>query len=235
MYSLQYQVTTSTCDSEGRLKLFSALQMMQDCSEMWIDSEPGVRTYFAEQNMAQLLASRQVEVVRVPRFKEKLTVITSVYRMKPMFGFRNTFIYDAEGQPCYRTWSMGAFVDKSNGRLKRVDEATIASMTLEPQLEMTYADRRIILPKEAGLVQAPIRVMRADIDYNRHVNNANYIRMAMELLPEDFEVRGLRVEYRVAAKLGDVLTPTVYHLAADTIIVALSIGSEVSMIVEFKG
>ena len=29
---------TSTCDSEGRLKLYSALQMMQDCSEMWIDS-----------------------------------------------------------------------------------------------------------------------------------------------------------------------------------------------------
>ena len=39
MYSLNYKVTTSTCDSEGRLKLYSALQMMQDCSEMWIDSE----------------------------------------------------------------------------------------------------------------------------------------------------------------------------------------------------
>ena len=101
MYSLQYQVTTSTCDNEGRLKLFSALQMMQDCSEMWIDSEPGVSKYFAEQNMAQLLASRQVEVVRVPKFKEKLTVTTSVYGMKPMFGFRDTFIYDAEGVPCY--------------------------------------------------------------------------------------------------------------------------------------
>ena len=37
MYSLNYKVTTSTCDSEGKLKLFSALQMMQDCSEMWID------------------------------------------------------------------------------------------------------------------------------------------------------------------------------------------------------
>jgi hypothetical protein len=56
MYSLNYKVTTSTCDGEGRLKLYSALQMMQDCSEMWIDSEPGVKQYFT-QNMAQLLAS----------------------------------------------------------------------------------------------------------------------------------------------------------------------------------
>ena len=147
MYSLKYKVTTSTCDSEGKLKLYSALQMMQDCSEMWIDSEPGVKQYFEEQNMTQLLATRQVEVVRVPCYKEELTVTTSVYGMKSMFGFRNTFIYDVEGNPCYKTWSMGAFVDKTAGKLKRVDEATMQSMTLEPQLEMNYKDRRIILPK----------------------------------------------------------------------------------------
>ncbi len=235
MYSLSYQVTTSSCDSEGKLKLFSALQMMQDCSEMWIDSEPGIRQYFAEQNMAQLLASRQVEVLRVPCFKEKLTVTTSVYGMKPMFGFRNTFIYDAAGLPCYRTWSMGAFVDKTDGKLKRVDAATIASMTLEPQLEMTYRDRRIILPKDSGTSCAPIPVMRADIDYNHHVNNANYIRMAMELLPDGFQVRELRVEYRIAAKMGDTLTPTIYPTAPDTFLVSLSVGGEVSAIMEFVG
>ena len=232
MYSLKYKVTTSTCDSEGRLKLYSALQMMQDCSEMWIDSEPGVKQYFAEQNMAQLLASRQVEVIRVPEYKEELTVTSTVYGMKPMFGFRNTFIYDVEGKPCYRTWSMGAFVDKSNGKMKRVDDATIASMTLEPQLEMNYKDRRIILPKEGGDTLDPIRVLRADIDYNKHLNNANYIRMAMELLPEDFEVKGLRVEYRVPAKLGNQLIPILFQIE-EGIIVSLSIGSDVSAIIEF--
>lgn len=46
MYTLNYKVTTSTCDGEGRLKLYSALQMMQDCSEMWIDSEPTARKFF---------------------------------------------------------------------------------------------------------------------------------------------------------------------------------------------
>ena len=232
MYSLKYRVTTSTCDSEGRLKLYSALQMMQDCSEMWIDSEPGVKRYFTEQNMAQLLATRQVEIVRVPQYKEELTVTSSVYGMKPMFGFRNTFIYDADGQPCYKTWSMGAFVDKAAGKLKRVDDATIASMTLEPQLEMNYKDRRIILPKEAGQTADPVRVLRADIDYNKHMNNSNYVRIAMELLPEGFRTKGLRVEYRVAAKLGDTLIPTVYRTEGG-LIVSLSIGSEVSAIIEF--
>ena len=232
MYSLKYKVTTSTCDANGRLKLYSALQMMQDCSEMWLESEPVVKEYFRRENMAQLLASRQVEIMRVPTFKEALTVTTLVYEMKPMYGFRNTFIYDAEGKPCYRTWSMGAFVDMNNGKLKRVDDSVAQSLLIEPKQEMNYCDRRIILPKSDGLSAAPIKVMRADIDYNRHVNNANYIRMAMELLPDDFIVTGMRVEYRMAAKLGDTLVPKVYEIE-NGFIVALSIGKEASAIVEF--
>ena len=184
-------------------------------------------------DMAQLLATRQVEIIRVPDYKEELTVTTSVYGMKPMFGFRNTFIYDAQGKPCYKTWSMGAFVDKAAGKLKRVDDTTIQSMTLEPQLEMSYKDRRIILPKDGGEVLEPIKVLRADIDYNKHLNNANYVRMAMELLPENFVVNGLRVEYRVAAKLGEMLVPTIYR-HDNVIIISLSISDDISAIIEFS-
>ena len=56
--------------------------------------------------------------------------------------------------------------------------------------------------------------------------------MAMELLPEDFKIKGLRVEYRVAAKLGDTLSPTMYRLD-DGFVIALSVGNEVCAIVEF--
>ena len=231
MYTLNYKVTTSTCDSEGRLKLYSALQMMQDCSEMWIDSEPGARKFFTDNNMTQLLATRQVEVIRVPRFKEDLTVTTSIYEVMPMYGFRNTFIRDAQGQPCYRTWSMGAFVDLATGRLARLSEDAIASLTLEPKQEMNYRGRRIILPKQDGMVLEPVSVMRADIDYNRHMNNANYVRLAMELLPDGFEVRNLRVEYRIAAKLGDRLTPILYQTDGGYI-VSLTIDGQPSAIIE---
>jgi Acyl-ACP thioesterase len=231
MFSLDYKVTTSTCDSEGRLKLFSALQMMQDCSEMWIDSEPAARQFFSDNNMTQLLATRQVEVVRVPCFKEDLTVTTSIYEVLPMYGFRNTFIRDAQGQPCYRTWSMGAFVDLATGRLARLSDDAIASLTLEPKQEMNYRGRRIILPKQDGTVLDPVSVMRADIDYNRHMNNANYVRIAMELLPDGFEVTDMRVEYRIAAKLGDSLTPILYETDGGYI-VSLAIDGQPSAIIE---
>ena len=232
MYTLDYKVTTSCCDSEGKLKLYSALQMMQDCSEMWIDSEPAAKKFFADNNMTQLLATRQVEVVRVPCFKEELSVTTTIYEVLPMYGFRNTFIRDARGNDCYRTWSMGAFVDLSTGKLARIADEAIASLTLEPKQEMNYRGRRIILPKDGGMALEPVRVMRADIDYNRHMNNANYVRVAMELLPTGFEIKDLRVEYRIAAKLGDLLNPVVYPIDGGYI-VALDIDGQPSAIIEF--
>lgn len=233
MYSLNHKVTISTCNSEGRLKLYSALQMMQDCSELWIDSEPGVKQYFADQNMTQVLAFRQVEIMRVPQYKENLTVTTSVFDMKPMFGYRNTFIYDSDGNPCYKTWSLGAFIDKATGRLKRIDSATLETMALDSQLEMDYKEHRIVLPKDGGVKYDAIPVMKSDIDYNRHVNNANYIRMAMELLPENFNVKSLRVEYKIATKYGEVLIPTVYT-TDDVVTISLSVNDKVSAIVEFS-
>jgi len=232
MYSLDFKVTTSTCDERGLLKFYSALQMMQDCSEMWIDSEPAVRDYFADEQMTQLLASRQVQVVRVPRFKEQLTVTTSVYGVKPMFGFRNTVIRDAQGLPCYLTWSMGAFVDKNTGKLKRIDDAILSTVCIEPQVEMEYRDRRISLPKTEGVPCPPVEVLRADIDYNRHMNNANYVRSAMELLPDSFEVHDMRVEYRHPAKRGATLLPTLYRID-NGFIVTLSVDGDVAALIEF--
>lgn len=233
MFRLDYKVTTSCCDEEGKLKLYSALQMMQDCSEMWIDTEPTVANYFKRENMAQLLASRQVEIIRVPSYKEELHVETSVWEMKSMFGFRNTFIYDANNQPCYRTWSQGAFVDKATGRLAKVADEVIASMNLEARREMNYMERRIVLPQEAVITEhEPIPVLRNDIDYNHHMNNANYVRIAMELLPKDFPVKNLRVEFKIAAKMGEELTLKTIE-TKEAFYVLLLINGHVSTVIEF--
>lgn len=234
MYSIDSIVTTSTCDSRGRLKLFSAFQMMQDCSEMWLDSEPTVRDYFRQNGMAQLLASRQVEIVRVPEYKELLTTTTSVFSVEAMFGYRNTFITDADGRVCYRTWSMGAFVDRATGRLRRVPEEVMRSAKLDDKRPMNYADRRIVLPRGAELSpREPVAVTRNDIDYNQHVNNANYIRIAMELLPDGYEPKGVRVEFKRPARLGDTIVPRT--LMADGVLyVELLVDGKVSTLIEFK-
>ena len=228
MYSIDNIVTTSSCDKDGNLKLFSAFQMMQDCSEMWIESEPGVKTFFEESGMTQLLASRQVEIVRVPRFKEKLRTETSVFDVRPMFGFRNTFIYDSDGNVCYKTWSMGAFVDRISGKLQRIPDNVLKTVMIESKKDMTYGERRIILPKDTAFKeQASVAVTHNDIDYNGHVNNANYIRIAMEY-------RHVRVEYKRPVRFGEVIVPKTYLSTDGIFYVELLSARTVCAILELK-
>ena len=50
---------------------------------------------------------------------------------------------------------------------------------------------------------------RYHIDTNEHVNNCQYVQMAMEMLPGDINVRQLRVDYKKSAVLGDMIFPKV--------------------------
>ena len=58
------------------------------------------------------------------------------------------------------------------------------------------------------------------IDTNEHVNNSQYVQMALEFAPRDAEPHLLRVDYRRAAVLGDIMYPRV-SVGPDRTVVAL--------------
>lgn len=210
MFTIHETCTPTRVDENKRLKLFSAFQMMHDCDDLWVDSEPISKRIFEEEHRAQLLASRQVDIIRVPQLREKLSISTSIYEMKPLFGFRNDIIRDEKGEPCYISYSMGAFIDLETSKLCPLPQHMIDSMTIDEKYDMEYTDRRIRLPKVEPKECATVIVKRDDIDYNHHMNNCCYIRIAQELIPADFNLRRVRVEYKVAAREGETLTPMLY-------------------------
>jgi acyl-ACP thioesterase len=75
-------------------------------------------------------------------------------------------------------------------------------------LTMEYLGRK--LPKmPQGEQKQSLRAPHYFIDTNQHVNNAKYILLGEEHLPENFEVRRIWAEYKKAAKLGDMIVPYV--------------------------
>ena len=63
-------------------------------------------------------------------------------------------------------------------------------------------------------------VRKHHIDTNEHVNNCQYVQMALEFLPDDLQIAQLRVEYKKAAVLGDMIYPKLSK-EADRIVVEL--------------
>ena len=92
-----------------------------------------------------LLLPSSVDIIRVPELREKLTISTSIYECKPLFGFRNDIIRDEQGEPCYVSYSMGAFIDLQTAKLSPLPQEMIDSLTLDEKYPMEYCDR---LPRE---------------------------------------------------------------------------------------
>jgi acyl-CoA thioesterase FadM len=218
MYTVNQRVCASHTDAGGALKLVSALDMIQDCSQMWLESEPELDRFFRDNNIAQMLVSRQADIRRMPLYGEKLLVETRVYECKNFLGYRNTVIYDEQHNPCVVTWSVGAFVNLATGRPEKLPAPVLASVHYDPKFEMEYLGKKIALPElstTSGSTPAweklpPVPVKRNDIDFNRHMNNARYVQIAVDLLPPDFAISRFRIEYKTPAKYGDLLYPEIF-------------------------
>lgn len=76
---------------------------------------------------------------------------------------------------------------------------------MAPKLAMEYAPRKIVLLGD-GEEQEHFKVRKYQIDSNQHMNNVEYVRLAMETIPDEAKIRELRVEYRKAALFGDEVT-----------------------------
>lgn len=209
LYEIKDHVCASRTDTNGIMKLTGAMDVIQDCSLSWIETEPSFRDYLIGNNLGMFVVSRQVDIVRLPVYGEKITARTSIFGCKSFCGYRNTVLYGEDGLPCLLTWSLGTFVNMDTEKIARLPQSEIDKATLDDKIDMEYLDKKILLPDNPGRYSDSVKVKRSYIDLYHHMNNVKYIEVALELLPENLIINRLRIEYKKPAKLGDILHPKI--------------------------
>lgn len=214
MYEFTGKIRYSETDSGGRLSLESLLDYFQDCSTFQSESLGVGLEYLKENHQAWVLSSWQIVVRRYPKLCEDVVVGTFPYDFKGFLGSRNFYMKDSVGKFLAYANSLWALIDMRTGKPAMPSEQLLKAYVVEPKLEMEYAPRKIRIPAEGG--EGVIFSRREDLivrpyhlDTNHHVNNGQFIRMAMSFLPEDITVTQLRAEYRKQAFLNDALKPCV--------------------------
>ena len=209
MYQFESRVRYSETDELGKLSLTGILNYLQDCSTFQSeDLGMGIR-YLKDHKRAWWLTSWQIIIEQYPLLGEQIVVSTWPYDFKGIYGYRNFAIQDLNGQYLVKAGSIWFFFDTENQRPAKIREEDIRGYgNPQPRLDMEYAPRRIALPDRYD-EKEPVLVARHHLDTNRHVNNAQYIDIAREFLPENFCVKELRAEYKKAAVLGDYMIPRV--------------------------
>ncbi len=207
MYIFDSRVRYSETDEDGNLSVVGIMNYLQDCSTFQSEDLKLGISYLNENKRAWWLSEWQIEILRQPHFGEKIRISTWPYGFKGIYGYRNFTIVDESGNTLVKADSTWFYYDLEKGCPVRVPAEQLDAYHIEDKrLDMPAVQKKISLP-EIYETAAPVTVERHHLDTNRHVNNAQYVSIAREILPAQFALARLHVQYRKAAVLGDTMYP----------------------------
>lgn len=204
MYSYNDRVSYSRIDKDGLLGVSDTANAMQDCCLFHNEDVGHSALKLLEKSRAWLVSSWHVVFCRRPILGERFVIHTWPYKFKGIFGCRNFLMETSDKERLAYADSRWFYFDPSTGQPARIDQEEIDVYPPEPAYEMEYASRKVPCPRDLTLV-SEVEVCQNYLDTNHHVNNGQYIRLAVNVLPLDFEVAELRAEFRLAAKMGDTM------------------------------
>ncbi len=206
VYTFESRVRYSEIGMDGCMTLESLLDYFQDCSTFHSEDVGLGIDYFKEIHQVWLLSAWQICVNRYPRLCEEIIIGTSPYEFRGFVGCRNFEMKTKGEEVLAYANSIWSLMDTDKMTPARVDEDMVRKYGLSEKYPMDYAPRKISVPAN-GKAREPFTVKPHHLDTNHHVNNGQYVRMAMDYIPEGLTVRQLRVEYKSQAVLNDMIYP----------------------------
>mgnify|MGYP001030804520 FL=1 len=208
MYTYEINAGYSAMDASLRMTVPAILDCFQDAAIFEAENGRITVEYLYDRHIVWVLSSWQIVIDRRPKLNERIRVSTSPYDFRGFLGYRNFSLTGGKGDVLVRAASIWTLVDTEKGCPVRPSQEMQDGYVLAPRLEMEYAPRKIALLDD-GEEQAHFKIRKYQIDSNQHMNNVEYIRLAMETLPENARIRQLRAEYKKAAHCGDEVTAVV--------------------------
>ena len=218
MYEFDSRIRYSETDPDGVLTIESLIDYFQDCSTFQTQHVGAGLDYLKERHLIWILNAWQIDIDRMPRLYENVTVGTIPYLLKGFTGQRNFYMMGKDGSFCARANSLWTLFDLQTMYPSRITKEHEERYEIGEKIDMEYLGRKITLPQTEGVAGDPVIIHRHHLDSNGHVNNGQFIRIALDAT-EAADIKGfdparikrLRAEYKKQVFIGDYLTPVIFH------------------------
>ncbi len=211
MYKLDGELSFTKCGADGKLKIHEAVAMMMDCCQFQEYQEAGLCAYLRENQIAVFLSSIQIDILRMPEFREKVNTAVKIYGCKSIYGLRRITMRDDAGNLCLISNATGAFFDLNAKKALKVDPE-VFNVKFDEAEEMECLPRKIPVPAGVSGKTVPAFVVKpSDLDPNGHLTSPVYFAIASNALDPAFTYNRVRIEYKQQAKNGNFVLPVVYY------------------------
>jgi len=233
-YTIESRVRYSEIGRDRGLTIPGVIDYFQDCGTFQAEDLGLGIDYMAKEQLANFLTSWHIVFHKFPYLGDKVMISTWAAEYKHLMAKRDFQMLDADSKPIIEAESEWVCMDLAEGRPIPFTDIMVERYGVEPELELKKTTRHIRLPKTMESLES-FPVLKHHIDTNDHVNNCQYISMALEMISRSSRIDELRVEYRQSAVLGDVIYPR-RSVSEDKAYIALENEDGVTYVnIEFKG
>ena len=210
-YQMKMKIPFDMADMNGHIKLPDVILLSLQVSGMQ-SIELGVsdKTILEDYNLVWIITDYDIEVVRLPRFAEEITIETEALSYNRLFCYRRFTIYDEAGQEIIRMLATFVLMDRDSRKVH----------TVEPEIVAPYQsdfDKKLIRgPKYESLEEPVVKdyhVRFYDLDMNGHVNNSKYLDWIFEVMGAEFLTqyipKRINLKYVKEVRPGGVITSAV--------------------------
>ncbi|WP_173253866.1 acyl-[acyl-carrier-protein] thioesterase [Streptococcus sp. 5346] len=210
-YQMKMKIPFDMADMNGHIKLPDVILLSLQVSGMQ-SIELGVsdKAILEEHNLVWIITDYDIEVVRLPRFAEEITIETEALSYNRLFCYRRFTIYDEAGQELIHMMATFVLMDRDSRKVHAVEPEIVAPYQSE------FNKKLIRGPKYESLeepVSKDYHVRFYDLDMNGHVNNSKYLDWIFEVMGADFLTqyipKKINLKYVKEVRPGGVITSAV--------------------------
>lgn len=210
-YQMNMKIPFDMADMNGHIKLPDVILLSLQVSGMQ-SIELGVsdKAILENYNLVWIITDYDIEVIRLPRFAEEITIETEALSYNRLFCYRRFTIYDEEGQDLIHMMATFVLMDRDSRKVHAVEPEIVAPY------QSDFDKKLIRRPKYANLeepVSKDYHVRFYDLDMNGHVNNSKYLDWIFEVMGADFLThyipKKINLKYVKEVRPGRVITSSV--------------------------
>ena len=181
-YRKEFHIRPTEVDRYGRLKPSAMLLYIQQTAGEHSDSFNLTYDALAQRGIFWTVIRHKIEIARLPRENEKITLETWPMPTTRVAFPRSTVAYDEQGNVLFRSICLWILMDLNNRSMLVPGKSGV-------EVEGFLRGDELSTPKSLMPLSLNNQICRqvvfSDLDRNGHMNNARYLDWVQDLLPSD--------------------------------------------------
>lgn len=190
-FNREFTFRFGDCDQSKNASLYTVMKLLSELAGEDYERRGLGYEYLLEHGQAMLLSRLRLNFARMPAHTEKVIATTWERPVKGPYFYRDYEIKSESGEVLVSGSSQWMLVDITSRTVLRPSSLVEGNRQENPRKSDCLDCEK--LKKHEGLPSLGCRpVYYSDLDGNGHVNNAVYGKIAVDFLPEEIRLRGIK-------------------------------------------